>query len=186
MSLNKTKIVFTGSVGAGKTLAINQLSEISAISTDVKASESAVFKKKLTTTVAMDYGELTLSATEKLYLYGTPGQRRFDFMSHILCEGALGLIILIDNSHDNSLQDLDYYLNLNAKFLMNHPAVIGVTHIDKSSSPSLQTYQACLDERGDSFPIMRIDTRVKKDVLLLLHTLLNEIDACQETYKLYA
>ncbi len=186
MSLNKTKIVFTGSVGAGKTLAINQLSEISAISTDVRASESAVLKKKLTTTVAMDYGELTLSENEKIYLYGTPGQRRFDFMSHILCEGALGLIILIDNSHENPLQDLDYYLNLNAKFLMNHPAVIGVTHIDESNSPSLHAYQACLDERGDSFPIMRIDARAKRDVLLLLHTLVNEIEAYQETYELCA
>ena len=56
MSLNKIKIVFTGSVGAGKTLAINQLSEVPPISTDVQSSESSVLSKKLTTTVAMDYG----------------------------------------------------------------------------------------------------------------------------------
>jgi hypothetical protein len=166
--LQKTKIVFTGSVGAGKTLAINQLSEVAAISTDVKSSESGVLRKKLTTTVAMDYGELTLSDTEKLYLYGTPGQRRFDFMSHILCEGALGLIILIDNSHEFPLQELDYYLNINAKFLITHPAVIGITHIDESDTPTLKDYHDCLDERGDSFPIIYLDARIKKDVLLLL------------------
>jgi len=94
---------------------------------------------------------LTLSENEKLHLYGTPGQRRFSFMNHILCEGALGLIILIDNSQENPLQDLDYYLNLNARFLIHHPAVIGITHIDESNSPSLQTYQTYLNERGDSF-----------------------------------
>lgn len=179
MSSNKTKIVFTGSVGAGKTLAINQLSEIPPISTDVKSSEAGVLKRKLTTTVAMDYGELTLSETEKLYIYGTPGQRRFDFMSHILCEGALGLIILIDNAHEHPLQELDYYLNLNAKFLMTHPVVIGITHVDESDLPSLQTYQICLEERGESFPIMRMDARIKRDVLLLLHTLVMEIEATQ-------
>jgi len=179
MSLNRKKIIFTGNVGAGKTLAINQLSEVVAVSTEVKSSESSVLRKKLTTTVAMDYGELTRNENEKLYLYGTPGQRRFDFMSHILCEGALGLIILIDNSQENPLQDLDYYLNLNARFLIHHPAVIGITHIDESNSPSLQTYQTYLNERGDSFPIMRIDARAKKDVLLLLSALIDEIEITQ-------
>lgn len=176
MPLQKTKIVFTGSVGAGKTLAINQLSEVTAISTDVKSTESGVLRKKLTTTVAMDYGELTLSDTEKLYLYGTPGQRRFDFMSHILCEGALGLIILIDNSHEHPLQELDYYLNINAGFLMTHPAVIGITHTDEASYPTLNVYEACLEEHGDEFPMMIIDARVKRDVLLLLQMLINEIE----------
>lgn len=179
MALNKTKIVFTGSVGAGKTLTINQLSEVDPISTDVKSSESAVLRKKATTTVAMDYGELTLSDHEKLYLYGTPGQRRFDFMSHILCEGALGLVILIDNSHENPLEELDYYLNLNANFLLHHPAVIGITHVDESATPSLHDYQECLKERGESFPILCIDARIKRDVLILLCKLIDEIEAAQ-------
>lgn len=137
----------------------------------------------------MDYGELTLSEHEKLYLYGTPGQRRFDFMSHILCEGALGLIILIDNSQPNPLDDLDYYLNLNAQFLLKRPAVIGVTHFDQCELPMLSDYQACLAERGESFPIISIDARVKRDVLLLLCKLVDEIDAMrrrEEQYKLSA
>ena len=179
MSLQKTKIVFTGSVGAGKTLAISQISEVNAISTDVKSTEAGVLRKKLTTTVAMDYGELTISGNEKLYLYGTPGQRRFDFMSHILCEGALGLIILIDNSHEYPLQELDYYLNLNARFLMSHPAVIGITHVDESATPTLQAYQACLNERGETFPIICMDARIRRDVLLLLQILIIEIEASQ-------
>lgn len=181
--MQKTKIVFTGSVGAGKTLAISQLSEIPVISTDVKSNEVSVLRKKVTTTVAMDYGELSLNETTKLHLYGTPGQKRFDFMSHILCKGALGLIILIDNSHENPLQELDYYLTLNARFLMTHPAVIAVTHMDEANTLSLQAYQAYLAERGKSFPVMRTDARVKGHILLLLQMLVNEIEEAQYEYE---
>jgi signal recognition particle receptor subunit beta len=89
----KIKFVFTGCVNAGKTTAIAAISEVVPVSTEVKPSEESVIKRKSTTTVAMDYGELTLDNGEKIYLYGTPGQRRFDFMCSILTQGALGLII---------------------------------------------------------------------------------------------
>jgi uncharacterized protein len=176
MTLKKTKIVFTGSVGAGKTLSIGKISDVPVISTEVKPSEQSVLKKKSTTTIAMDYGELALSATERIYLYGTPGQRRFDFMSQILCEGALGLIVLIDNSQDNPLDDLDYYLNLNANFLMKNPAVIGITHFDVSQTPDLNIYQNVLTERGASWPLLSVDVRIKKDVLLLLSALIKQLE----------
>jgi hypothetical protein len=110
----KIKVIFTGSVGAGKTTAIQTISEIDPIRTEAKPSEASVLNRKSSTTVAMDYGELTLEDDTKLYLYGTPGQRRFDFMSHILTKGALGLVILIDNSHNTPLEELDYYLNLSS------------------------------------------------------------------------
>jgi uncharacterized protein len=180
MTIKKTKIVFTGSVGAGKTRSIGQISDVPVVSTEVKPSEASILKKKPTTTIAMDYGELILSDKERLYLYGTPGQRRFDFMSHILCEGALGLIVLIDNSQDNPLDDLNYYLNLNAKFLMQNPAVIGITHFDIADTPGKQMYQDFLNERGESWPILCVDVRVKKDVLLLISHLIIEIE---KTFK---
>lgn len=176
MSIKKTKIVFTGSVGAGKTHSIRQLSDVPVISTEAKPTEESILKKKSTTTIAMDYGELTLSQTERLYLYGTPGQRRFDFMSPILCEGALGLVILIDNSQKAPLEDLDYYLNLNAEFLAKNPAVIGITHFDVSDTPGKQVYQNCLQERGVSCPILSVDVRVKKEVLLLMSALIMQIE----------
>ena len=166
------KIVFTGSVGAGKTTAIGTISETDPISTEAKPSEASVFSRKSSTTVAMDYGELTLEDGVKLYLYGTPGQRRFDFMSHILTKGALGLIILIDNSHQNPLEELDYYLNLNAEFLTKNPAVIGITHYDQSIQPSVDEYYEALGERGDFWPVVHTDARKPEDVTLLLHTLL--------------
>jgi signal recognition particle receptor subunit beta len=177
MTIKKTKIVFTGSVGAGKTHSIGQISDVPVILTEGKPTEHSVLKKKSTTTIAMDYGELILSEHKKLYLYGTPGQRRFDFMSQILCEGALGLIVLIDNSQENPLEDLDYYLNLNAGFLMKNPAVIGITHFDVSDTPGKQVYQDCLNERGESWPILCVDVRVKRDVLLLINALIVQIEA---------
>lgn len=173
---NEVKLVFTGSVGAGKTCAIASISEVDPVSTDVKATESDVFKSKKTTTVAMDYGYLTLEHGERLYLYGTPGQRRFDFMCHILTKGALGLIILINNSSEDPLADLDYYLNLNAAFLLENPAVIGVTHFDIKESPSIEDYYQALDERGEAWPVVRVDAREKADVNILIHVLVAAIE----------
>lgn len=171
-NFKEIKLVFTGSVGAGKTCAIAAISEIDPVTTDVKSTEAEVLKKKKTTTVAMDYGYLTLDNGNRLYLYGTPGQRRFDFMCHILTKGALGLIILVDNSHDDPLSELDYYLNLNAAFLLENPAIIGVTHVDIKDSPSIEDYYQALDERGDAWPVVSVDAREKEDVYILLHVLI--------------
>jgi signal recognition particle receptor subunit beta len=124
----------------------------------------------------MDYGELTLEDGIKLYLYGTPGQRRFDFMSHILTKGALGLIILIDKSHQSPLEELYYYLNLNAEFLTKNPAVIGITHYDQTIQPSVDDYYDVLNERGDFWPIVHTDARKSEDVTLLLYTLLATLE----------
>jgi signal recognition particle receptor subunit beta len=173
---SQIKIVITGSVGAGKTTAIATISEVLPIRTEVTPTEESVIRKKSTTTVAMDYGELTLEDGEKLYVYGTPGQRRFDFMCSILTKGALGLIVLIDNTDEKPLEELEYYLNLNAKFLKDHVAVIGVTHFDRSPNPSIDDYYEMLEERGDPWPVMQIDARSAEDVVTLLNTLLASLE----------
>lgn len=85
------KIIVAGSVGAGKTTFIRKISEVETVDTEVEASEDL---GKEFTTVAMDYGLLTLDGIP-LHIYGTPGQDRFDFMWEVLCEGALGLILLV-------------------------------------------------------------------------------------------
>ncbi len=172
----KIKFVFTGSVGAGKTTAIKAISEVDTISTEVKPSEEIIIKRKRTTTVAMDYGQLTLDDGEKIYLYGTPGQRRFDFMCPILTQGALGLVILIDNTHEKPFEELDYFLNLNSAFLQNHAAVIGITHFDKCAQPTINEYYQVLEERGDPWPVLHIDARNPEDVIILLETLLASLE----------
>src|ERR1043165_9503600 len=85
------KLVISGPVGAGKTPFIQTLSDSPVVSTDEDASED-IGKSK--TTVAMDFGTLIVE-DYPIYLFGTPGQERFDFMWEVLCEGAYGLILLI-------------------------------------------------------------------------------------------
>jgi signal recognition particle receptor subunit beta len=97
-------------------------------------------------------------------------------MCHILTKGALGLIILIDNSHEDPLSELDYYLNLNAAFLLENPAIIGVTHFDITNTPTIEDYYAALDERGDAWPVVRVDARKKDDVRILLQILVAALE----------
>jgi len=173
---SRIKFVFTGCVGAGKTTAIAAISEVAPVSTEAKPSEESVIKRKSSTTVAMDYGELTLDDGEKVCLVGTPGQRRFDFMCSILTKGALGLIILIDNTHEKPFEELDYYLNLNAGFLQNHVAVIGITHFDECAQPTIDDYYQVLEQRGDPWPVIHVDARNPEDVGILLNTLLASLE----------
>lgn len=172
---NQIKLVFTGSVGAGKTTAITSLSEVPPIVTEARPSDD-VASRKSSTTVAMDYGQLTLDDGSKLHLYGTPGQRRFDFMSHILTQGALGLIVLVNNTNPDPFEDLDYYLNLNADFLKDRPAVIGVTHLDVAETPTLDDYYAVLGERGEIWPVFRADARERDDMVALVDALMSVLE----------
>src|SRR5690606_19648729 len=109
MARSELKFVFTGTMGAGKTQAISALSDIPVISTDVKATDEARLKKEKTT-VAMDYGEIHLDDETAINLYGTPGQKRFEYMWKILADGALGVIVMVDNSREKPLEDMDVYL----------------------------------------------------------------------------
>ena len=105
------KIIFSGTVGAGKSTAINALSDIPPVSTEALASDDTA-KLKKTTTVAMDYGVLNLPDGEKVMLYGTPGQERFSFMWDILSEGGIGMVLLINNANTDPLSDLKGYLGV--------------------------------------------------------------------------
>ena len=105
MILQQYKIVFAGSMGAGKTEAIRSLSEIPVLATEAFNTDDQSHKK-MNTTVGIDYGEVTLEDGNKVGLYGTPGQGRFDFMWGVICKGAIGMILLIDHSIENPLKYL--------------------------------------------------------------------------------
>lgn len=91
------KIVVTGPFAAGKTTLIRTISEITVLSTE-RAVSDAAREGKTQTTVAMDFGRITIDSDLVLYLFGTPGQERFDFMWEILGDGMLGYILLLDGT----------------------------------------------------------------------------------------
>jgi signal recognition particle receptor subunit beta len=90
--MQTVKMVVTGPFSAGKTAFIRSVSEIDVVSTERKISLASEKMVKESTTVAMDFGRITVDDDLVLYLFGTPGQRRFDFMWEILSEGMLGFI----------------------------------------------------------------------------------------------
>src|SRR3954468_10319812 len=98
------KIVVTGPFAAGKTTLIRTISEITVLSTE-KGLTHATRPRKSDTTVAMDFGRITIDRDLVLYLFGTPGQDRFDFMWEILGEGMLGYVVLVDAERPDSLDE---------------------------------------------------------------------------------
>lgn len=167
------KIIFSGTVGAGKSTAITALSDIPPVSTEAVASDETARLKK-TTTVAMDYGVLNLPDGEKVMLYGTPGQERFSFMWDILSEGGIGLVLLINNANPDPLGDLQGYLAAFKDFISSTAVAIGVTHMDSAESPGLDAYRARLAEIGlqPAPAIFRVDARSRDDVAMLVKALL--------------
>lgn len=89
------KVLVTGDVGAGKTQFIRTISEVDIVATD-KAVTDETRAWKDATTVAMDFGRITIDDDLVLYLFGTPGQLRFDFMWEILSYGMLGYVVMVD------------------------------------------------------------------------------------------
>ena len=171
MSKQQIKFIFTGPPNAGKSTAIAAISEFPPVATDVFATDSLASVKEKTT-VAMDFGQITLEGGQKIGLYGTPGQHRFKFMWEILIQGGLGLIILLDNKRPDPLGDLGIYLDNFAEFIEQTDAVIGVTSMDVQATPTLDEYFEFLHKRGQIFPLFSIDARKKDDVLFLLNALL--------------
>ncbi len=171
----ESKIIFTGPVGVGKTTAISAISDDPPIKTDAAASDMTLARKGHTT-VAMDYGVIRLDEETKVHLYGTPGQERFDFMWEILSTGALGLILMLDNTRPNPLKDLEFFLDAFKELLSYAPVVIGVTKMDLKASPTIGVYQHFLAERKLNIPVFEVDGREPNDIKHLVVALLFSID----------
>jgi len=173
--VNEYKLVITGTMGAGKTTAIRAISDVAPIVTDVFNHDSSVDKER--TTVGLDYGMLSLDNGDRLRLFGTPGQSRFDFLWKILARRAIGLIILTDNSRPDPLADLTMFLDGFAEPLETLPCVIGVGRLETHTQPSQEDYADLLERRGMLFPIIPVDVRRREDVILLIDTLLGQIES---------
>jgi uncharacterized protein len=173
--MSNHKIIFSGPVGAGKSTAISSISDIPPLTTDEHASDMAR-NLKSGTTVAMDYGVMNLHASERIHLYGTPGQERFDFMWDILTEGGIGMVLLINNSRPDPFQELHFFLGAFKSFIDKSRVVIGVTRTDESSVPRINDYHLQLSDFTRKIPIFEVDARERRDVSLLIEALLYSLD----------
>ena len=173
MIIQQYKIVFGGTMGAGKSRAIKALSEIDVLSTEALNTDLQSHEKMLTT-VGIDYGEITLDDGVKVGLYGTPGQDRFDFIWAVICKGAIGTIVMIDHATENPLIDLEQYVQAFQPFGNN--IVIAVTHIDLKPERTLSIYRDWLKTRELNYPLFFVDARQQDDVLLLVETLIANLE----------
>lgn len=173
--MTEHKILFTGTMGAGKTTAIGAVSETPPVVTDVVNNDRAHGKSH--TTVGLDFGLLTLPSGDRVRLFGTPGQMRFDFLWKILSRNALGLIILADNSRADPLADLRVYLDGFADDLGTLPCTIGVGRLNTHPNPGLDAYIDELARRNLVLPVLEVDVRRRDDVILLIDTLLAQLEA---------
>ncbi len=168
---NNYKLIFTGPVGAGKTTAIRSLSDMEPVTTDAVASDMTQNIKE-TTTVALDYGCMQLEGGERLHIYGTPGQERFNFMWDILAKGGIGLILLLDNTRSDPFQDMHFFLNSFREFIDSTHLAIGITQTDRSATPRIEQYHEELKSTGLKVPVFEIDARQRRDVVVLVEALL--------------
>lgn len=162
------KIVVTGPFNSGKTTFIGTMSEIEVVSTErmtrVTSGERAL------TTVAMDFGRISLSHGSVIHMYGTPGQGRFDFMWEILAEGMLGYVVLLDGSDPSTFEEgkgiMEAFTNM-----CDAPFVVGLTRADKKECIDTESVREKLAPRND-VEVLKVDARRREDVKYVLLSLL--------------
>jgi uncharacterized protein len=172
--MNEHKIIFTGSLGAGKTTAIASISDIPVTSTYVRTLDFARIHASDVVnrnSVVMDYGELNLANGKKLRFYATPGQQRFDYMWKTLIQSAEGLVIFINNAGTDPIGDLARYTDIFREYILNIKTIIAITHTDIVPRPNVQIYQNYLYQLGTKLPVCAVDARSGKDVAAMLQLL---------------
>lgn len=170
-------VLFAGPMGAGKTTAIRSLSDIEVVSTEAENTDR-ITADKATTTVALDYGEITVDDRDKVRLYGMPGQRRFDFMWSILKERAHGVLLLVNNDAaapvESLIEHLDEFTDLHARGAV----VVALSRTDVAARPSIAEYaDALARSRPDVLvPIFTVDPRDRDQMRTVLMTLVANIE----------
>jgi signal recognition particle receptor subunit beta len=171
-------ILFAGPMGAGKTTAIRTLSDIEVVSTEAANSERNVVDKP-TTTVALDYGEITLGDEEKIRLYGVPGQERFDFMWTILAERAVGLVLLVNNDAPDPIALTLSFAEKFNDLIERGGAIIGVSRSDLSPRPATRDYARALAAAYPDrmIPVFTLDPRDLSQMRTVLVSLVATIES---------
>lgn len=114
--MENLKIVVTGAYSAGKTQFISTISEIEVVDTEVEVLQEEERELKDHTTVALDFGKITISPELALLLFGTPGQERFSFMWEILAQGCIGYVVMVDSTRPAHLREaanvIEFFTNM--------------------------------------------------------------------------
>lgn len=169
------KLIFGGPVGAGKTTAIAAASDVPVLRSPPGVGGQGAHPAHAG--AILDYGAMTLDDGSTLHLYGAPGQDRFDFMWELLAEGALALILLIDNSRPDALDELHFYLGAYSRFIRDTAVSVGITHGDLGGGLRLGDYRAELERAGfGCVPVFAVDPRSRRDVCLLIEAALSVLD----------
>jgi hypothetical protein len=172
------KVVVTGPFAAGKTTLIRTISEITVLSTERGVTDETR-RRKAETTVAMDFGRITIDRDLVLYLFGTPGQDRFDFMWEILGEGMIGYLLLVDASREDSIQEAASILEAFRK-MARVPYVVGINRGSTDDHLLVESVRSRLEIPSDVaiLPCDATDKESVKNVLLaLLYAVLDEVEA---------
>ncbi|MBE0697472.1 MAG: ATP/GTP-binding protein [Anaerolineaceae bacterium] len=176
--MQTVKMVITGPFNAGKTEFIQSVSEINVVSTERKIS-SAAERVKESTTVAMDFGRITVDQDLVLYLFGTPGQKRFDFMWEILSEGMLGFIVMVDSTRPETFREARSILETFRAYAPT-PYVVAANKQDLPDAWELEDIRLALrlGSKVKLLPCVANKKETVKAVLLeLLYNILAEMEA---------
>lgn len=171
------KIVVTGPFSSGKTELIQSVSEIDVVSTDRKITRDAE-RIKHQTTVAMDFGRITIDEDLILYLFGTPGQKRFDFMWEILSEGMLGFIVLVDSTRPETFREARRILDTFRSY-SPVPYIVAANKQDLEDAWPAEDLRIVLriEPEVKVVPCIALDKESVKEVLLeLLYSILELMD----------